>query len=293
MKNAMKILVAGALFALMAVGLLACGGGSSTSSSSEGSSESTTETTESTESSTEASSEAASDSSASGTTYIIATDTAFAPFEFANASGDYEGIDIDLLDAIAKDQGFKYELQPLGFDAALQAVQAGQADGVIAGMSITDERKKVFDFSESYYDSTVCAAALASGNYKSLDDLKDQTVAVKKGTQSESWANSIASEYGFTTVQFDSSDVMYQDVTAGNSAACFEDTPVMGYAISTGNVDLSIIDEVDSSSEYATPYGFAVNKGQNAELLEMFNAGLANIKADGTYDKIVAKYVEK
>ena len=265
MKNVMKILLASALFALMAVGLFACGGSSaSTEESAEG-----------------------------GSTFIIATDTAFAPFEFANASGDYEGIDIDLLDAIAKDQGFEYELQPLGFDAALQAVQAGQADGVIAGMSITDERKEVFDFSEAYYDSTVCAAALAGGDYKSLADLKDQKVAVKKGTQSESWANSIADEYGFTTVEFDTSDVMYQDVTAGNSAACFEDTPVMGYAISTGNVDLAIIDEVDATSEYATPYGFAVNKGANAELLSMFNAGLANIKANGTYDEIVAKYVEK
>ena len=271
MNKVMKILLVGMLSAFVAFGLMACGGGNS-SSSTEG---------------------ASTGAAGSGSTYVIATDTAFAPFEFANASGTYEGIDIDLLDAIAKDQGFSYELNPLGFDAALQAVQANQADGVIAGMSITDERKQVFDFSDAYYDSTVCCAADAKGDISSLKDLDGKKVAVKKGTQSESWANSIASEYNFTTVEFDTSDIMYQDVAAGNSAACFEDTPVMGYAISTGNVDLKIIEEVDSTSEYATPYGFAVNKGNNAELLSMFNAGLANIKANGTYDEIVAKYVSK
>ncbi|MCI5712995.1 MAG: transporter substrate-binding domain-containing protein, partial [Lachnospiraceae bacterium] len=91
----------------------------------------------------------------SGKKYVIATDTVFAPFEFTNAEGDFVGIDVDILDAIAKDQGFEYELQSLGFDAALVAVQSGQADGVIAGMSITDERKETFDFSEAYYDADV------------------------------------------------------------------------------------------------------------------------------------------
>ena len=225
------------------------------------------------------------------TAYIIATDTTFAPFEYQESSGTYVGIDVDLLDAIATDQGFEYELKPLGFDAALQAVQANQADGVIAGMSITDERKKVFDFSDAYYDSTVCCAVSADSDIASLEDLAGQNVAVKIGTQSASWAESIADEYGFTMTTFDTSDTMYQDV-GGNSVACFEDTPVMSYAISTGNVELKIIETVSEDSEYATPYGFAVAKDQNADLLTMFNQGLANIKADGTYDEIVAKYVQ-
>ena len=265
MKKVMKLVVVGALCAITAFVLAACGGSSSSTSS--------------------------DSSAAAGGKYTIATDTAFAPFEYANSSGQYEGIDIDLLEAIAKDQGFEYELNPLGFDAALQAVQADQADGVIAGMSITDERKKVFDFSDAYYDSTVCCA-VSDSKYTKLEDLKGEKVAVKKGTQSEAWANSIAQDYGFTCVEFDTSDIMYQDVSAGNSAACFEDTPVMGYAISTGNVKLQIIEEVDGSSEFATPYGFAVNKGKNAELMEKFNAGLKNIKDNGTYDEIVAKYVK-
>ncbi len=224
--------------------------------------------------------------------YKIATDTTFAPFEYQNADGEYEGIDVEILAAIAEDQGFTYELEPLGFDAALQAVQAGQDDGVIAGMSITEERKATFDFSDAYYDSTVCCAVSSSSKIASLDDLKGKKVATKTGTMSSKWAESIADKYGFEVTSFDTSDVMYQDVTAGNSVACFEDTPVMSYAISTGSVDLKIIDTVDSSSEFATPYGFGVKKGENSELLEKFNAGLANIKANGKYDEIVSKYVK-
>ena len=90
---------------------------------------------------------------------------------------------------------------------------------------------------------------------------------------------------------FDDSPTMYEEV-GGNSVACFEDTPVMSYAISTGNVKLSIIAECDADSEFATPYGFAVAKGENAELLEKFNAGLANLKESGKYDEIVGKYVQ-
>lgn len=98
-----------------------------------------------------------------GRTYTIATDLTFAPFEFENEDGKLVGIDIDLLNAIAEDQGFKVDIKQLGFDAALQAVQAGQADGVIAGMSITDARKQVFDFSDPYFESGVQMAVLEIG----------------------------------------------------------------------------------------------------------------------------------
>ncbi len=239
--------------------------------------------------STSSSSDGSDDSS---TVYTIATDTVFAPFEYTDEDGNYIGIDIDLLAAIAEDQGFEYELDALGFDAALQAVQSGQADGVIAGMSITEERQEIFDFSDPYYDSTVCCAALAGGDISSLEDLEGANVAIKQGTQSAAWAEELAAEYGFTTTVFDTSDVMYQDVIAGNSAACFEDTPVMSYAISTGSIDLEIVATCDEDSDYATPYGFAVLKGENAELLEMFNAGLENIRDNGTYDEIVDTYVQ-
>ena len=220
--------------------------------------------------------------------YIIATDTVFAPFEFTDADNNFVGIDVDLLAAIAEDQGFEYELQSLGFDAALLAVESGQADGVIAGMSITEARKEKFDFSDSYYDAGVTMAVAKGSSVASFDDLKSQKVAVKTGTNGAEFAKSIADQYGFEVVEFSDSPTMYQDVITGNTVACFEDYPVMAYNIQQG-AGMEMPGDVNEST---TPYGFAVKKGENAELLAMFQAGLANIKANGKYDEIVAKYTK-
>ena len=171
-----------------------------------------------------------------GRTYTIATDLTFAPFEFENEDGKLVGIDIDLLNAIAEDQGFKVDIKQLGFDAALQAVQAGQADGVIAGMSITDARKQVFDFSDPYFESGVQMAVLETDNdVKSYEDLRGKRVAVKNGTEGASFAESIKDQYGFTTVYFADSASMYDEVRTGNSVAVFDDYPVLAYGITQGN----------------------------------------------------------
>lgn len=156
-------------------------------------------------------------------------------------------------------------------------------------MSITDERKETYDFSEAYFDSTVCAAVKADSTAASLDDIKGNKVAVKNGTQSASWAESIAEEYELELVYFDDSAMMYQNVLSGQAVACFEDYPVMAYGVTQDNGMKLLVEEKD---DYATPYGFAVQKGKNADLLEMFNKGLANIKENGTYDEILAKYTE-
>ncbi len=239
------------------------------------------------EAATEAPAEEAPAAESKGS-YIIATDTVFAPFEFTDADNNFVGIDVDLLAAIAEDQGFEYELQSLGFDAALLAVESGQADGVIAGMSITEARKEKFDFSDSYYDAGVTMAVAKGSSVASFDDLKDQKVAVKTGTNGAEFAKSIAEQYGFEVVEFSDSPTMYQDVITGNTVACFEDYPVMAYNIQQG-AGMEMPGDVNEST---TPYGFAVKKGQNAELLSMFQAGLANIKKNGKYDEIVAKYTK-
>lgn len=221
--------------------------------------------------------------------YKIGTDTTFAPFEFQNDAGEFVGIDIDLMNAIAEDQGFGVEFQSLGFNAAVQALEAGQVDGVIAGMSITEDRQKQFDFSDPYYDSGVVMGVKEDdATITSYEDLAGKKVAVKIGTEGQKFAESIKDQYGFTTVTFDDSNSMYLDVRSGNSAACFEDYPVMGYAIKQG-VGLKMVTEKEQGSSY----GFAVNKGQNAELLEMFNAGLANIKESGKYDEIMNTYISE
>jgi ABC-type amino acid transport substrate-binding protein len=257
----MKKLVTFILAGLMVFALAACG-------SSGGSEQSTEE--------------------AAGEKYIIATDTAFAPFEFTNENNEFVGIDIDLMNAIAEDQGFEVDIKPLGFDAAMAAVETGQADGCIAGASITDKRKEIYDFSDAYYDSYVCVAAAENGDIASLEDLKGKKVAAKTGTMGAECAESLKDEYGFKEiVYFADSDTMYQDVTTGNTVACFEDQPVMAYNCQQGN-GMKIIAE--QKGEFSTPYGFVVLKDQNKELREKFNAGLQNLKDNGKYDEIIAKY---
>ena len=104
-----------------------------------------------------------SSSGSSDKKYIIATDTTYAPFEFEDKNGKRVGIDMDLLKAIAKDQHFDYTVKALGFNAAVQSLESDQSDAVIAGMSITSERKKKFDFSDPYFDSGVGMAVNAKG----------------------------------------------------------------------------------------------------------------------------------
>ena len=142
MKKVLSVFLAAGL----ALSLAACGGSSSSASSA------------STADSAASTSEAASSSEAASTSdkvWVIATDTVFKPFEYTDASGSFVGIDVDLLAAIAEDQGFQYELKSLGWDAAIAACQAGQADGMIAGASITEERKSSgWTFSDGYYTAT-------------------------------------------------------------------------------------------------------------------------------------------
>lgn len=221
-----------------------------------------------------------------GKKYVIATDTTFAPFEFENDNGQMVGIDLDLLAAIAEDQGFEYELQVVGFNAAVTALESGEVDAVIAGMSITEKREKLYDFSAPYFDSGVGMAVAADSEIASYEDLKGLQVAAKIGTEGCTFAESIADQYGFTIAQFEESAGMYQDVLSGTSAACFDDYPVLGYEISRGT-ELKL----PLPMEQGSSYGFAVLKGENAELLEMFDKGLANLKANGKYDEIVNTYV--
>ncbi len=232
--------------------------------------------------------ESAAGTAASGKKYVINTDTTFAPFEFENEKGEMVGIDLDILKAIAQDQGFEYEVIPVGFSAACIALESGECDGVIAGMSITDERIQKYDFSEPYYDSGVGMAVLSGSDITTSDQLKGQNVAAKIGTEGCTFAESIADQYGFEVTQYESSSDMYQAVLSGEAAACFEDYPVIGYEISRG-LELTLPTDMEKGSSY----GFATLKGANPELVDMFNKGLENIKANGKYEEILNTYIAK
>lgn len=229
-------------------------------------------------------------SQAGGKKWIIATDTVFKPFEYTNENNEFVGIDVDLIAAIAEDQGFEYELQSLGWDAAVAAVQSGQADGIIAGATIKQERiDSGWIFSDGYYDATQTFVVAADSTIASFEDLAGENVAVKNGTAGMDFANSLKDQYGFTVTVFEDSPTMYQDVILGNSAACVEDTPIMAASIKEGGLALQIPAGMESEG---APYGFAIMNADNQELLDMFNKGLANIKANGKYQEILDKYLK-
>ena len=135
--------------------------------------------------------------------YAIATDTAFRPFEYTDNSGELVGIDVELLAAIAKDQGFTYSIEPLGFDASIAACQAGMKDGMMAGASITEERKgSGWIFSDGYFNATQSMAVAQGVSIASFEELKGHSVAVKAGTLSKDYADSLAEQYGFKVVTY-------------------------------------------------------------------------------------------
>ena len=219
--------------------------------------------------------------------YVIYSDNSFAPFEYFDVEKEkYVGLDMDIIDAIAKDQGFKYEIHNEGFDASLGAVQSGQADAMIAGMTINEKRKATFDFSDGYFEDGTVLVVSETSTVATLEDLRGKSIAAKKGTTSTTYAESIKDKYGFTIEYFQDSPAMYNAVISGNHDACFEDFSVIGWAIKNDSIKLKIVGDVVNPGFY----GFAVKKGQNAELIEMFNEGLKNIKENGKYEEILARY---
>ena len=183
--------------------------------------------------------------------FVIATDTVFKPFEYTDAKGNFVGIDVDLLAAIAEDQGFTYDLNSLGWDSSIAACQAKQADGMIAGASITEERKESgWIFSDGYYDANQSMAVKADADVTGFDDIKSKSVAVKTGTLSAVYAEELASEYDLIITYFEDSPTMYQAVIGGQVAACFDDTPIMASTIKDTGIAMKIVDGTGNESDY-------------------------------------------
>ena len=250
------------------------------------SSSSTTTTTASTSAVPETSTEAGQKATPKKKTYKISSDSSFAPFVFQNDQSKYTGIDMELIKAIAKDQGFTLEISNPGFDAAVSDVQNGNADGMIAGMTVTDARKATFDFSDPYYTTNSILAVQESSKISSYEDLKGKTVGVKNGTASQTFLEENKSKYGYKIKTFSDGASMYDSLNSGSVAAIMDDEPVIKYAIKQGRKFKTPIEGTPSGQT-----AFAVQKDSNPELIEMFNNGLANLKESGEYQKILDKYL--
>lgn len=222
--------------------------------------------------------------------FVVGTEPTFPPFEFTDEkSGAIIGFDIDLIQAIAEDQGIQVEIQSLGFDGLIMAIQSGSIDIVASGMTIDDERKEKVDFSDAYINAGLALAVGANNNtIKSESDLSGKKVAVQIGTTGAKKAQELK-DAGIIKeiVTLNTVDLVMMELINGGVDAVINDLPVTKAYMGQQKGKIKIVGEPLNSESY----GFAIKKG-NAELLEKINKGLENVIKDGTYDKIVAKYFQ-
>ena len=213
---------------------------------------------------------------------VVATDTAFVPFEFKQ--GDkYVGFDIDLWDAIAKDLGVTYKLQPMDFNGIIPALQTKQVDVGLAGITIKDERKQVIDFSDGYYNSGFMLMVPADSTIKGAQDLKGKTVAIKTGTSAADYAKANFKDTELR--QFPNVDNAYMELQTGRVDAAMHDTPNILYYINTaGGGKVKAVGE----QMMAQQYGIAFPKG--SDLVAKVNVSLAKLRSDGSYTAIYKKW---
>ncbi len=213
---------------------------------------------------------------------VVATDTAFVPFEFKE--GDkYVGFDIDLWAEIAKDLGLEYRLQPMDFNGIIPALQTKQVDVALAGITIKDERKKVIDFSDGYYDSGFLLMVAADSTITGPEDLAGKTLAVKTGTSAADYAKEHFKDTELR--QFPNVDNAYLELQTARVDAAMHDTPnVLYYIAKAGNGKVKAV----GAQMMAHEYGIAFPKG--SELVAKVNEALKTIRADGRYDAIYRKW---
>ena len=211
----------------------------------------------------------------------VATEPTFAPFEFQKEGSDeLAGFDMDLIRAIGIKLGYKVEIANMGFDALIPALNTGNIDVAIAGMSITDERKQAVGMSDPYYTSGLIVMVKKDNNdIKSIEDLAGKRIAAQIGTTGADNANSVKAA---KVTLFNTNTESAMELTNGGVAAVINDSPDIGYYLAQGGSEVA---KTVGDVMEAEQYGIAVKK-DNTKLLEDINKALAELKKDGEYDKI-------
>jgi len=215
---------------------------------------------------------------------VVATDTAFVPFEFKKGD-QYVGFDVDLWAAIAKELKLDYTLKPMDFSGIIPALQTKNVDLALAGITITEERKKAIEFSDGYYKSGLLVMVRENENdIKGINDLNGKTVAVKSGTGSVDYAKANIKTKDLR--QFPNIDNAYMELGTNRADAVLHDTPNILYFINTAGKGR--FKAVGDSIE-AQQYGIAFPKGSD-DLREKVNGALKTLRDNGTYNTIYKKW---
>lgn len=224
--------------------------------------------------------------------YKVGTEPTFPPFDTTDDEQNIVGLDMDLIKAIGEDQGFDVEFENLSFDGLVPALKAGNIDIVAAGMNKDDpERQKEVDFSDAYYESQLYVAVTVDNDtIKSIDDLtSDMKVAAQTGTTGAEKVKELKEEGKIKeAVILDGLDTVMMQLINGDVAAVINDKPVTEAYMKKQTDKIKMVGDALNAENY----GFAVQKG-NDELLEKINAGLKNIKEDGSFDELVDEWFNK
>ncbi|BAS26377.1 transporter substrate-binding domain-containing protein [Limnochorda pilosa] len=214
---------------------------------------------------------------------VVGTDTAFVPFEFFQ-DGTYVGFDIDLIHAIAQEAGFEVQLMPMNFQGIIPGLQARSLDLAIAGITITEERAQVVDFSDPYYDAgQIIAVRAGDASIQGPEDLKGRRVAAKIGTTGARTAVELVGEANVK--QFDNNADTYQELVNGGVDAVINDLPSTLYYIQTeGRGRVKTVGDLLTGEQY----GIAAPKG--SPLIPRINEALARLRENGTYDRLYQKW---
>ena len=219
---------------------------------------------------------------------IMSTNAAFPPYEMTTDAGGFEGIDVDIADAIAKKLGLTLEVQDMDFDSALLAVQQGKSDIVMAGVSVTDERKLVMDFSTSYATG-VQVVIVKEGSDVTMDNLGEKMIGTQRGTTGYIYASDAPENggYGEDHVKAYDNGAAAVNALLNGQVDCviIDSAPALEYV--KANPGLTTLEGNWVEEQYAI--GFGKN---NTQLVDAVNKALAELTADGTIQKIIDKYIK-
>ena len=216
-------------------------------------------------------------------TLVMGPNAAFPPSEFVDDEGTIVGIDAEIAAAIAEKLGMELEIKDMEFDSLITACAGGSVDVVLAGMTVTDERKESVNFSDSYATGIQVIIVKEGSAIASADDLEGKTIGVQSGTTGDIYCTD---DYGQDNVKQYANGALAVEALKNDQVDCviIDNEPAKAFV--AANEGLKILD-----TEYVTEdYAIAVAK-ENEELLDNINKAMAELKADGTIDKIVNKYI--
>ena len=272
-KISRRSFLAAAAVSVAALAMTACGGSASSAASSVASSAA---------SSTAASSGAAALSTVVAGKLTMATNATFPPYEMTTDAGEFEGIDVDTAKAIAEKLGLELQIDDMDFDAALLSVQQGKADIVMAGVTVTDERKAVMDFSDSYATGIQSIIVPEGSDIASPDDLAGKKIGTQRGTTGYIYCSD---DFGDeNVVAYDNGLTAVQALNNGQvDAVVIDNAPAQEFV--AANPGLKVLDTSYAEEDYA------IGMAKGSALENAVNKALEELKADGTLQAIVDKYI--